>query len=845
MPSVLNVSLRKFAGWVGVSTLMLAAHAVYAQTPPPAAGDDTIVISKFQVSAAPAHGYSASETMGATRVNTKIIDLPFSTVNLTDQFFKDFGLNLLDENTTQVGGLTGLSIGGNFLLRGFNSTSQLRDGFYRLGRYGASNVERMEIIRGPNAAIYGRSSPGGIVNLISVQPKKKDSQTLFILNGGYDNRQEKAQLTGSLDSSHKTYYVVSVDQTERRFDGGFDHIRNNEAFVSVKHDFSDNSHLQASAEYFLQIQHAPQAAAPAIFATRTATADNAAPIHAVGYYDIALAGYNPYGPHSELNRGNISYSLNYDKSFNDVWSVRAAANNYRSRRWDFNQNTTAWAPVILKADGTPNNDVRTTLAAPTTAALAKAGSPQKGVIQEDGGGLQVDLLAHYFLLNHAVDNNSLLTVDFNDYYRYDPTLQTTNDSALKAWTAAGGGATVPLVRVVNKIGQVNYIPAGPLTYFPENFVYGAETLVNKTRRRTTSLGGNFRQQMTFFHGRLITFAGVRYDAVRFNQRDYTVFFPDIGYAGKGQLGTTEPNTSGTTAGVNGTGQVRRYFHQTKPNAGFNLTVVKNVHLYASYSESYFVDQTSRPAAIAGWAASGTHFLPAAFKPQTAKGYDYGVKVSLFDERLNATLGGYYATQKNVVVQDNVVDPSSGLVTQVSRSDGDQVDKGAEFDLNWLPNDNLSFSVSAAVVNAKYSNFGAAFPEAVGRSVQFVSPENGSASAKYTFSTGPAKGLDFEASVRYVSSTPAENPTAGDTVNAAGVVTAHTDQWTLRTPSSTVWSFGVHYQLPWTPHHIHQTIGFELQNAFNRYYLKYGSTATLDNNQADSRWFAVTYQIAHF
>ncbi|HXC02291.1 MAG TPA: mucoidy inhibitor MuiA family protein [Opitutaceae bacterium] len=47
--------------------------------------DETIVIEKFQVSAAPAHGYSASETMTGSRVNTKIIDLPFNEATLDAQ----------------------------------------------------------------------------------------------------------------------------------------------------------------------------------------------------------------------------------------------------------------------------------------------------------------------------------------------------------------------------------------------------------------------------------------------------------------------------------------------------------------------------------------------------------------------------------------------------------------------------------------------------------------------------------------------------------------------------------------------------------------------------------------
>jgi outer membrane receptor protein involved in Fe transport len=823
MRSALAVSLQKFMGWVGVSTLILAAQAVYAQTQPaPAAPagseqEEIIAVDKFEVSAAPAHGYTASETMAGSRINTKIIDLPYSTVNLTDQFFKDFGTNVLDENMTQIGGLTALSIGGSFILRGFNSTSQLRDGFYRLGRYGASNVERIEVIRGPNAAIYGRTSPGGMVNFISLQPKKQDTQDILILNGGYDQRQEQLMATGSLDLAHKTYYVISLDQTERRFDGQFDHIRNNEDFFSIRHDFSDTSHINASAEYFLQIQHAPQPSAPAMFITRTATPDNAATTHAIGY-DTALASVNPYGPHSELNRGTISYTAEYDKAFNDVWSLRVAGNNIRARRWDFNAANTPWPSVVLNAAGTP-------------APESRGNTPAKDLIQEDAGAVQADLLAHYFLLNHLVENNSLLTLDFNDYYRYDPTWTVGNDAAFRTWATQ---RTVTLSPVLNKNNQLNYIPTGPIPYYNEGFVWGHETLSALTRRRTTSLGGNFKQQMYFFNGRLITFAGVRYDAVRFNQRDYTLNFPNVGYP----------------SNPNGTGQVRRYFHETKPNLGFNVKVTSNFHLYGSYSESYFVDQTSKPIVIAGWssvAAKGTtpaHFVPAPFHPETAKGWDYGVKGSFFNERLNFTLGGFYASRYNVSVSDTVTD-QFGNTTNVSRSDGNQVDKGAEFDLNWLPTDNLSLTVSAGTVNAKYTNFGSANPEVVGRSVNYVSPENGSATIKYTFSHGPAKGLDLESSVTYVSSTPSEPPNMGDMgYNGVGPI-IHTDQWTLRTPSSTIWDFGVHYVLPWQWHHIRQTVGLSVHNAFNLYSLKYGSSAQLTNVQADSRTFIVTYEIAHF
>jgi len=55
---------------------------------------------------------------------------------------------------------------------------------------------------------------------------------------------------------------------------------------------------------------------------------------------------------------------------------------------------------------------------------------------EDGGGAQADLLAHYWLGNHSIENRTLATIDFNDYYRWDPTW---NFAVLNPTGAGGTG----------------------------------------------------------------------------------------------------------------------------------------------------------------------------------------------------------------------------------------------------------------------------------------------------------------------------------------------------------------------------------------------------------------------
>lgn len=159
-PAATLLSLAALA----LAGLQSPSHAQGTPAPRrPGPQEEVVTLSEFNVTASEDRGYIASETLTGSRVRTPIIDLPYTVNVLTSEFFEDFAFFELADNITQIGSFGGLDIGGGFNLRGFSSSSQLRDGFYRLGRYGASNVDRLEIIKGSNAAIYGRTSPGGMV----------------------------------------------------------------------------------------------------------------------------------------------------------------------------------------------------------------------------------------------------------------------------------------------------------------------------------------------------------------------------------------------------------------------------------------------------------------------------------------------------------------------------------------------------------------------------------------------------------------------------------------------------------------------------------------------------------
>ena len=60
------------------------------------------------------------------------------------------------------------------------------------------DVERVEILRGPQGTLYGRNATGGAINLISRQPTDEVEGYGSILFGSFGRRETKAALSGPL-----------------------------------------------------------------------------------------------------------------------------------------------------------------------------------------------------------------------------------------------------------------------------------------------------------------------------------------------------------------------------------------------------------------------------------------------------------------------------------------------------------------------------------------------------------------------------------------------------------------------------------------------------------------------
>jgi catecholate siderophore receptor len=117
--------------------------------------------------------YGARTTRAGTRTDTDIRDVPQAITVISESQIEDQSLRSIADVLTYVPGAipgTGEANRDQISLRGNNSTADFFvDGIRDDAQYFRDlyNAERIEILRGPNAMIFGRGGGGGVVNRVT------------------------------------------------------------------------------------------------------------------------------------------------------------------------------------------------------------------------------------------------------------------------------------------------------------------------------------------------------------------------------------------------------------------------------------------------------------------------------------------------------------------------------------------------------------------------------------------------------------------------------------------------------------------------------------------------------
>lgn len=124
-------------------------------------------------------GYVTRSTSTATKMNIPNLQLPASVKVVPAEVIRDQSITDLKGALENVSGVqTAQSQSGNASfnrIRGFLTPRVFRNGLMAVSPtnftdFGSSNIDRIEVSKGPDAMLYGRSDPGGLINLITKRP---------------------------------------------------------------------------------------------------------------------------------------------------------------------------------------------------------------------------------------------------------------------------------------------------------------------------------------------------------------------------------------------------------------------------------------------------------------------------------------------------------------------------------------------------------------------------------------------------------------------------------------------------------------------------------------------------
>ena len=171
----------------------------------------------------------------ATRVPTAIEKIPAGVTVIDRAKIDSFGFNTLTEALSQVPGVRVSPSGGpggqaSVFIRGTNSNHVLvlRDGMpindpseatgaFNFGVDTLSDIERIEIIRGPMAALYGSGAIGGVINLISRRGAAGGPRWQFDLAAGLP-QQIRGTVVASGVEGKFDYALTASSQSSEGYD---------------------------------------------------------------------------------------------------------------------------------------------------------------------------------------------------------------------------------------------------------------------------------------------------------------------------------------------------------------------------------------------------------------------------------------------------------------------------------------------------------------------------------------------------------------------------------------------------------------------------------------------------
>ncbi|MDO6516709.1 TonB-dependent receptor [Zobellia uliginosa] len=597
--------------------------------------------------------YNSDYSFSATKIAILNKELPQAISTVTKELIADRQAFKLADAVKVVSGVTPSSIYNQYNIRGIsqNEEGQIINGlrtrqFYFLQPL-TSNIEKVEVIKGPASASFASVDPGGSINMVTKKPLKENKKEVSFAVSSFSTLRGALDFTGPLNEDKTLLYRFNAAYEEA---GSYrDLIKNKSVLISPSFSYLPNDKTAINVEMIYNDMNGFLDRGQPIFgAIDGVTSLNSTPI------GLNLGATNDFFNSKELIlTGNLSHKFSDAISFNT---------SYMKQTWkeDLEEHRTISAFAV----DIDNNTI------PSLAAMRFVQRKQDWMVDNlnayfnfdfKTGGLSHKLLVgydlHYWKKQVGGGQNSA-----RGYLLKDGTITNSFDvSNAEAYqTITYNGLTLPKPNVAHfNLENPDY--AIKIT---EDYTFNSRFAIPPAL--TTSNAVYIQEQLKW--KRISLILGLRHE-----------WFEDI----------TNYNTNKELSFTN---------NKLIPRIGLTYEVNDNVNVYGTYLEG-FQPQSNTVSLLPStgqffWADESA----SQFDPLLSDLTEFGIKADLFKKRIKLNMAVYEINQKNILMSAN--DPENpDLLTQrgADRSRGFEMDIAGYLLPNWQINASYSY-IDAEIVS---------------------------------------------------------------------------------------------------------------------------------------------------
>jgi len=199
--------------------------------------------------------YNRSSASTATKTDTPIMETPVSVQVVPRPVINDQQAIKLEDVAKNVSGVQPGQSDGNtydgFIVRGFDiGNNTYRNGFrIPANRNETVNLERLEVLKGAAAMLYGRIQPGGMLNLVTKNPLATPYYSLQQQIGSYDLYRTTLDATGPVPGNGDLLYRFNLAYQDNNSFRDF--INDEHIFIapSLTWNISPSTQFNVNMEY--------------------------------------------------------------------------------------------------------------------------------------------------------------------------------------------------------------------------------------------------------------------------------------------------------------------------------------------------------------------------------------------------------------------------------------------------------------------------------------------------------------------------------------------------------------------------------------------------------------------